>query len=96
MSASVKCSTCSHKWDEMDTYYNRTMDECDSPCGGCMVWDRECEIYTEFNNYEQGTNEDRVKNINRMDIDELAELLSEICGEKKTPSEWEEWLNKEM
>ena len=96
MSAPVKCGTCSHKWDEIDTYWSRTMNEWDSPCEGCKVWDREYELYTEFRNYEQGTNEDRVKNINRMDTDELAELMSEICGEKKTPAEWEEWLNKEM
>lgn len=83
MSAPVKCGTCCHRWSE-------------DVCDGCKVWDPEYELYTAFENYEQGCNEDRIVHISEMCTEEIAQLLSEVCGVKRSPKEWEQWLMEEM
>ena len=91
MSAPTKCPSCKYKWD-----FNDTWGELDGlPCDYCREYDAENEIFTAFHAYEPATNEDRVKNISRMDTEELAILLNEL-GQQRTTYDWYNWLRQEV
>lgn len=86
MSAPVPCGKCRYKWDLADTWPPDGI-----PCDYCKKYDAENEIYTDFAQFTPLTNEDRVKNIARMDTDELAALLHDIAPQQTT-YDWYQWL----
>ena len=92
MSAPTKCPSCKYKWDFDDTW-----GELDGlPCDYCREYDEENEIFTAFHAYEPATNEDRVKNMSRMNTYELAQLLVELNDPTRERGGWVNWLRKEI
>jgi len=90
MSAAVPCDKCRYKWNLFDEYPTDG-----NPCEYCREYDAENEIYSDFKQFAHATNEDRVKNISRMEIDELAALLNELCPQQTT-YDWYQWLREEV
>ena len=89
MSCPNYCWVCSHQWEheaDPDCY----------ECQGCKEWCEENEMWLGWNNYEPVTHRDMLDHIKEIDNSDLAELLSEIGGQKKTAEEWEDWLEKPM
>jgi len=88
MSAPVLCGKCRYKWDLNDKWAPDGV-----PCDYCKEYDAENEIYTDFAQFAPLTNEDRVKNMFRMDTDELAALLHDL-NPHHTTYDWFQWLRE--
>jgi len=87
MGAISYCYSCKHR-------HVQEWNDRNEECRGCRKWCPDNEEWEGWYNYTPITHMDQIERLSELDISEVAELLAEIGGCKRTAEEWEEWLDK--